>query len=490
MKPFLCFLALLCAYVSNYAQITKDNVDSLVKAAVDSVRIAGATVLVAKGDEIIHHKGYGYAHIGFKVPATTDTRYFIVGPNGTLLAGIVMHYVEQKKFSLDDKVLRYLPKLPSAYEAITIRHLLTCTSGIPDYHYLGDRYDGSLGQPHTTDEVMARFIDLPLSHPPGTRFEWSISNFLILTMLLEEVAGKPYRDILKEFIAPLKINSTAVIDPVKSIDHFAPGYMYQLERQELYPAYQSVLNYDPSLRIYSTAGDWFEMWKGLKNARLISKESFALMTSKEEAKRNKNIRFGYLILLSEFSGKDIYHFNGALPGYSSYFSYVPAEDITIIVFSNTGNVQEADQIGGMILHNIVKVPTFPFKVPKDLNYASIAVPKDSMTLLTGTFHLRRQLKGGNKGPASFALYKRTIRVFIENDQLMIQQLGELPSPLLKQKDGSYRIVGALPQASLRFVFDNGKIKSIVREYDGQPVEEVGERIGDADARTFHKSLID
>lgn len=494
MKRSIALLLLLFSALFAKSQITESNVDSIVQLAVDSVRFSGASILVAKGERVIHSKGYGYAHQGFKVPASPATRYIVTGPHLMVLAAVTMKFMEQGKLNADDRIRMHLPELPSGYDSILVRHLLTSTSGIPDYHYLGDRYEAAIGLPKTYDEVLARFIDLPLVQKPGAKFDWSISNFMILSMILEKISGKTFTELADDILRDLKLTSTGFVDGKLSVDELAPGYKYSIETKRFIPEFASVMNYDPSLRLYSTTGDMFAIWRAMINGRLITKESFALMTSVEEAKKNNSrfgsgSHFGYLTMLSTLDGKSLIHLIGALRGYSSSFKYVPADDITIIVLCNTAVAQEAEAIMDRILRHVIKVPPFPIVLPAEVKHEHNAVPLDSLKAVTGTYILKRQISGGKTGSPLMGMYQRTYRVFIEHDQLMLQALGDLPTPLLRQKDGSYRVVGSAPLSRIVFIREDGKVKSLARKYDGQTLEDVGPRSGDADVRTFYKNLI-
>jgi CubicO group peptidase (beta-lactamase class C family) len=494
MKRSIGLLFLIFSALYGKSQITASNVDSIVKRAVDSVRFSGASILVAIGDRVIHSKGYGYAHQGFKVPASPGTKYNVTGPHLMVLGAVTMKFMERGKLNADDRIRKHLPDLPSGYDSILVRHLLTSTSGIPDYHYLGDRYEAAIGLPKTYDEVLARFIDLPLVQKPGAKFDWSISNFMILTMILEKISGKTYAELAGDLLRDLKLTSTGFIDGKQSVDELAPGYKYSIETKKFIPEFASVMNYDPSLRLYSTTEDMFAIWRAMLNGKLITKESFAMMTSVEEAKKNNSrfgssSHFGYLVNLSTLEGKSLIHQIGALRGYSASFKYVPADDITIIVLSNTAVAQEAEAIMDRILRHVIKTPPFPIVLPDVVKHEHLAVPLDSLKAVTGTYILKRQIIGGRTGSPLMGMYQRTYRVFIEHDQLMLQALGHLPTPLLRQKDGSYRVVGSAPLSSIVFIREDDRVKSLVRKYDGQKFEDVGPRSGDADVRTFYKNLV-
>jgi CubicO group peptidase (beta-lactamase class C family) len=188
-------------------------------------RAAGASVFVATKGEIVLNKGYGYADLAFGVPADQNTKYFMIAPGTLMLATAIMQLVDSKQLKLDDPISSYLPDFPLQGKNVTIKHLITSTSGIPDYHYLGDPYVGLRFQPRTLDEVINLFREQPFVNEPGQKFDWSISNFALLVAIVEKITGISYEQYVTErFIQPLSLKQTEYITDDKIITQFAPGY--------------------------------------------------------------------------------------------------------------------------------------------------------------------------------------------------------------------------------------------------------------------------
>ncbi|MGI8581078.1 MAG: serine hydrolase domain-containing protein [Chitinophagaceae bacterium] len=264
-------LLLLMPLILQAQTFKKTELDIFVKEAFAQQKVAGASVLIAQNGKIILNKGYGFAHLGFRVPATPQTKYFIVGPSTLVLATAIMQQVEKGNLSLGDEIKKYLPDFPLQDKKVTIRHLLTSTSGIPDYHYLGDPIEGQAYQPKALDEVIDLFANKPFLMEPGAKFDWSISNFTLLTAILEKITKQRYQDYLKEnFVAPLLLQETEYLDPIKLIPNFADGY-HSMDTS-LSTATGSLLKYDYSLRLVSTTGDIYKLWEGVrKNKCLLQK---------------------------------------------------------------------------------------------------------------------------------------------------------------------------------------------------------------------------
>ena len=195
-KTISLFLLLFGPISLSLAQkIDVNALDNHIKELVAGPGIAGASVIVAKGNDILLNKGYGYAHLGLKVPATEKTKYFVIGAFDILNAALVFNLQEQNKLQLDDYVTKYLDGLPASFDKIKIRHLMNCTSGVPDYHYLGDRFENRM---YTPDELIGLIKDLDFVIEPGQTADWSSSNMLLITQVIAKITGKTYQDFFKE----------------------------------------------------------------------------------------------------------------------------------------------------------------------------------------------------------------------------------------------------------------------------------------------------
>ncbi len=482
MKKSILFLLLMPLFLQ--AQTFKKNeLDKIVKEAFAQHKVAGASVLIAQNGKIILNKGYGFAHLGFGIPATPQTKYFIVGP-GAMLPTAIMQLVEKKTLSLDDEITKYLPGFNVQGNKITIRHLLTSTSGLPDYHYLGDPLNGQAFQPKAMDEVIDLFENKPFTMKPGTKFDWSISNFALLVSVLQKVTNQRYEDYLRtNIITPLVLQETQYLTQKKLIPHFAQGYHFN--DGSFYPATQSLLKYDLSHRLVSTTGDMYKLWEALRQGKAISRQSFMLMTSREEAAKNNSGNFGYMIRIPKVENYNQMRFSGSLEGYSSFLSYYPEKDITLIIFTNT-NGPNALFMGMQIARKMLGLPPPPGnELPKKI-ITDLPLTKQEQLNMAGTYVVKRKLIG-NSTSLTYNMYKRTIRVFTEIDQIMLQQFGELPEPLLKQAAGNFAI-SSNPGLIISFKSENNNaVLSITSP--GSYIES-GARIGNADVKTFHHAAFE
>jgi D-alanyl-D-alanine carboxypeptidase len=476
--------ALLSFAVSSYAQTTSPDLDSIAKQAVTQNQVVGASVLVARGDKILLHKGYGLADLGLEAPSQPDSVYHIVGPMLPLTGVAVMQQVERGKLSLNDDISKYLPEFPLQGHHVTIRQLLSHTSGIGDYHYLGDPLESTYRQPKAMDEMIALFSNSQWVHEPGTKWDWSVSNFQLLTTILERVSSQPYAEYMRQnLFVPAGATATTPCDNSSVIHGLSHSYQAVGDHYEAATEDSSAVSYD--LRFCSTVSDLFRIWRAVQQGKLLKPETLRLMTTAEGpglemTAADPKQHYGMAFLLGhEDDHRDIGQ-NGSLLGYSGSLYEFPADDLTVIVLTNTSG-QNAKSIGTALARSVLNLSPPP---PPPARAAQIALADepttaDERSALTGTFVLK-VLEGGYHD--SFNQYHRTYRVFDENGRLMIEARGETPERLLKQKSGSFAI-RSWPQAPVTFVLNDQNALTLQLTNSGLTL--AGERVGASDPETFH-----
>ena len=212
---FALAIVLFCSAAAHALQATNSSpdLDAIVQQVIAQEHVVGASVLVARGDRILLHKGYGFADLGLEVLAKDETVYHIVGPMLPFTGIAVMQQVERGKLSLDDDISKFIPEFPLQGHHVTIRQLLNHTSGIVDYHYLGDPIEATSRQPKALDEVMALYAGKNWVNEPGKKWDWSISGFNLLVTIVERVSGQSFPDYVQQNIfKPAGVKSTTYCD--------------------------------------------------------------------------------------------------------------------------------------------------------------------------------------------------------------------------------------------------------------------------------------
>lgn len=315
------------------AQVPKSDqiitkADEYMKASVKFDQFSG-TVLVAKNGVPIFNRGYGMANIELKVPNTTNTVFKIASLTKQFTAMAIMQLQERGKLNINDAICKYLEDCPNAWQPITIRHLLTHTSGIPNFSSLPD-WDEKLSiQSYKKLEFVKVFRDLPLLFTPGENFKYSNSAYYLLGLIIEKTAGKSYQDFLKENIfVPLGMKDTQLDNPYRLTQNLAKGYYWYLNSFVNAPYHNPSSSYSNG-GLLSTTGDLLLWDQALYTEKLVSRKSL------DEIFTPNKRDYGYgWIIEKKFNRKSFGH-SGSFNGFSSFIQRFPDEKLTVIILSNS-----------------------------------------------------------------------------------------------------------------------------------------------------------
>jgi D-alanyl-D-alanine carboxypeptidase len=323
---------------SAFANELVTRLDSLARAAAESEPVAGFSVAILKGRDTLLLAGYGHADIGLDVPATESTKYRLVGPSTTMQAALVMRQVEKGLVGLDDDVTPHLPDFPWQDRRVTVRQLLDATSGLPDYHYLGDAYWSEIAVPKSPDQVTALFAGRPFAHEPGERQQWTISGFHLAGLLLERLTGKPYGQLIAEEIAaPLGLEHTVYCGDRQVVPGLATGY--ETAGNDVLPAGPGSPSMHPFVvSVCASASDVAEFYRALRTGRLITRESYDDMTTLTPPGRAAMEESGSALVAGlvrdTLAGGTTLMFGGLELGYASHAMDIPEHDLTVVVLTN------------------------------------------------------------------------------------------------------------------------------------------------------------
>src|SRR5579863_482632 len=489
-KPALIVIAVLNGMLGGAcaAQTPAPDLDAIAKKGIAQEHVVGASVLVVRGDHVLLHKGYGYADLGLEAPTKDETVYHIVGPMLPFTGIAVMQLVERGKLSLDDDISKYVPEFPMQGHRVSIRQLLNHTSGIVDYHYLGDPIEATSRQPKALDEVMGLYAGKDWVNEPGKKWDWSISGFNLLAIVVERISGQSFREYMQENIfAPAGVKSTSYCDDfslVKGLSHayrrFGDSFVMANENDMAY-------NYD--LRFCSSVGDLNLLWRAILEKKLIRPETFKQMTTAEGAAmqmspQDPRAQYGFAVTINHEEEHRRIGQHGSLYGYSGSLYDFPNDQLTIAVLTNTEG-QNAYAITRALARAVLGLQELPAPAPNPEKIISdLFTSAEERAHLAGTFLLKLDRLSPNLHD-SFAQYRRTYRVFDENGRLMIEALGGDPERLLKQHDGSFAM-RSTPGNHITFVMQDGRATGIKMQGFGVPLS--GDRVGDGDPNTFHRHL--
>ena len=311
---------------------TLSAVDTML-ANMSSQQVFSGSVLISQHGHVLLSNGYGYADRAKKTRTGPQTRFAIGSNTKQFTAAAIMLLEGQGKLKVTDLICKYIANCPSAWGVITIKELLTHTSGIIDYvNTLTDFY-GYAGLPLTPAQVIAHFRDLPLEFAPGTTWKYSNSGYFLLGYIIEQVSGLSYEAFLqKSILTPLNLNDTGINHGSNDV---AIGYA---DSYSATPA-QAVapwLTYAAGA-LYSTVGDMNRWEAALTTDALLPATSRAEMFATQMAIPGGNpmvAGYGYGFLIGTDSGRPIIWHDGAVPGFLSIEARYPADDVTVIILGN------------------------------------------------------------------------------------------------------------------------------------------------------------
>ena len=227
-----CTLAVICCLPLSAglasAQSDLDAVDRYVRAELVRQHIPGLSIAILRGDSVLLARGYGEANVELHVPASDSTIYQSGSLGKQFTSALVVMLAEDGRLDLDDPITRWLPEAGERWKDITVRHLLTHTSGIPDYA------DSTLDyrRDYTEDDLLHLAEGMPLGFPPGARWSYSNTGYVLLGIIIHRVTGTFYGDLLRDRIfRPLGMRTARIISEADIVPNRAAGY--RLERGTL-----------------------------------------------------------------------------------------------------------------------------------------------------------------------------------------------------------------------------------------------------------------
>jgi len=304
-----------------------EEVDTYLNSLVEANAFSGA-VLVAQDSQILLSRGYGLANRAQDVPNTPQTRFRICSITKQFTAIGVLILQDRGQLSVSDPICDYLPQCPSAWKGITIHHLLTHTSGIPDFVDLPG-YDSTKGLPTTPLQLIARFRDEPLQLDPGTRWQYSNSGYIILGYIIEQVSGQAYGAFIEDNIfAPLQMDDSGYDHNLEVI---ATGYTGIGDRWNEADHIDASVPYAAGA-LYSTIEDMYRWDQALYTEQLVPQESLDAMFTPYVGSPIGDYGYGWFITYKHH--RRVVRHGGGGDGFVTVIERYPNDRLTLILLSN------------------------------------------------------------------------------------------------------------------------------------------------------------
>lgn len=356
-------LALLCI-----GRAQADKLDDLVKEQMQKQHIPGVSVAIVKDGKVVEARGYGLASVELNVPATKDTVYEIGSITKQFTATLVMMLVEENKIALTDPIKKYLPDAPAAWDKVTVRHLLTHTSGIKGYTEVGD-FITLARTKHTKEEIIGMVSKLPLDFQPGEKWSYSNTGYYLLGMIVEKASGKSYDDLLAErILKPLQMTVTRNGDPDTIIPNRAAGYMPVKDGWRNASALQPTAAFSAG-ELVSTVLDMAKWDAALYTDKLVKTATLEQMWTAATLNNGKPTGYGFGWAVGEVNKHRLIEHGGGTAGFSTVISRFPTDRLTVLVLTNRAEANPngiSHAIAGLYEPALVPPPDKPIedKEPK------------------------------------------------------------------------------------------------------------------------------
>ncbi len=313
-----------------------DSTDMIIRQMMEKQKIIGLSLAVIKNGKPVVNKGYGLANVELNVPVTSETVIRLGSVSKQFFATAIMKLMQDGKLSIEDSVHKFFPDAPETWRPITLKNLLTHTSGLQRE---GPAYNNFKIQPDL--DIIKSAYPLPLRFKTGEKYEYCNLGYFMLAEIIKQVSGMPWQDYINEqLFIPAGMNNSYVTDFNLIIPNRANGYMHKKDKLvNATPMYAI----RPSGGFLSTSSDMIKWEKVIREGKIILKkdnwEKLWQPYIKTSDDVNSKEYYGFGWEINEYNGHKYIVHDGANTGFRSDFARYVNDGISIIILTNT---DEAD----------------------------------------------------------------------------------------------------------------------------------------------------
>ena len=339
-------LAIL-ALSANAQQSSFASIDAFVAGEMARQHVPGVAVGIYTNGAITRVKGYGLANIELAVPVKPATIFQSGSMGKQFTSAAIMMLVEEGKVGLDDSLPKYFPDAPSTWRGITIRHLLSHTSGLADYASDSNTAPGgpiNLRADYTEEQLVKIIESFPIEFAPGEKWEYCNSNYLLLGAVIRKATGKFYGDFLQERIfRPLGMTSTRIISESDIIPNRASGYELVNGEIKNQGWVSPSLNTTANGALYFNVLDLAKWDAALYGDRLLRKSSFDQLWSVAKLSNGQPnpAHYGFGWFIDTINGHRVIEHSGTWQGFRTYIARYVNDRVTVVVLTNLGESEPA-----------------------------------------------------------------------------------------------------------------------------------------------------
>ena len=455
-------IALLAAFSVAGAQrstITRDayrpRADSLVLTYLAESHAPGASFAVIRGTDTLAYGAYGLANVEAARAPTTATIYEIGSNTKQFTSAAIMKLVEQGRVKLDDDLSKYVPEFPLHGRHVSIRQLLTHTSGIHDYTS-SPEWPKTWGQVLSPDAIIKFVAADTFDFAPGTAYRYDNTGYVLLGMVIEKASGQKYAKYIDaQFFKPLGLRETSYCPSRTSDPAFALGYTKGpngIERAQ----FLDLSHPFAAGALCSSVGDFAKWQRALASGRAVSPASYALMSTADTLTNGRRINYGFGLVPGTFAGHATVSHTGGIPGFATAAAYVADDSLSIVVFTNYDRESPQRVVQNLLRVAYGEAPVAARAAPARGTVTALS-PADRDAIV-GTYALK--LPSGQALPIKF---------FVDGTRLMAQAQGQPANEI--HYLGNYAF-GVDFDPALRFTFtiDGGKATKVTLLQGGATIE--------------------
>ena len=352
LRSFLVLLLGIAAGLaqpdSTFSAEQRANTDEIAHKILQTTGVPSASLAVVKDGKVVYAQAYGIARLEPRLPATTEMAYSIGSISKQFTATAVLMLQQQGKLLLDDKISKWLPDLTRAND-ITLRQVLSMISGYQDYapqDYMIPEWE----KPISAQQILDRWAHIPLDFEPGTKWQYSNTNYVIAGYIVEKVSGQPLFAYIREHIlTPLGMASALdtnakrlpdndpqgyfryALGPLRPAPHEGPGWMFAAGELAMTP--NDLAKWDISVM----------------NESLLKPASYLAMETETLLKNGVGTRYGLGMSVSSTRGHRILEHSGEVSGFVSDNIVLPDDKFAVAVLTNQDAIGAAGQIGRQVM---------------------------------------------------------------------------------------------------------------------------------------------
>jgi N-acyl-D-aspartate/D-glutamate deacylase/CubicO group peptidase (beta-lactamase class C family) len=347
MRVVVALAALLSLTVHVAAGRQADAIDAIVRAQMEAQHVPGMAVAIVRGGDVIAARGYGLANVEHNVPVTDETMFQSGSIGKQFTAAAVMLQVADGKLALTDSLQTFFPDGPPAWRDITVRHLLTHTSGIPDYN------DGMLDyrRDYSEDELVQFARTLPLDFVPGAEWKYSNTGYILLGIVVRKVSGQFYGDVLRDRVfAPLGMKTARVISEADIVPHRAAGYRLVDGRLQNQAWVSPSLNTTADGSLYLSLRDLIAWDRGLRRGEVLPMDLWSQVFDPVRLNSGRAHPYGFGWQIERVAGQRVQRHSGAWQGFKTFIARYTGDDITVIALANAAHANPTAVASAIAAH--------------------------------------------------------------------------------------------------------------------------------------------